>query len=227
MLLKVGMAMMAVELAFAAIAAGIAVSLRDEPEPAIAAKPASKSALELLDRSYALEDRAEEAEGQPAPESKPLGPRAEPEQNPVPELARESPPEPPPKPRSQAEPKAESKPQSNAEPKPAPGPNPEPNPKPEREVLPLAEEDWPAPTDEELQALNRPRHYDLPAGAIMGLTIKAMGLYNVPVFNSDSQWAYYAVPFTNLRPPYLGPTPPRQTCTSPAIASAITVPRAG
>ena len=206
MLLKVGMVMMAVALAFTAIAAGIAVSLRDEPEAAIAAKPASKSALDPLDRSYTLKDRDEQAEGQPAPKTEPLGARAESEQKAEPELLRESAPEPPPdlppKSRSQAEPKAnpkaESQPQPRAKPKPNPEPNsgsnrssnPEPNPGAEREALPLGEEDWPAPTDEELQAINRPRHYDLPASAIMGLTIKAMGLYDVPVFNSDNQWAF-------------------------------------
>jgi sortase A len=186
MLLKVGIAMMAVALAFAAVVAGIAMSLRVEPELAIAAKPASKSVLESLDRSYALEDRDKEAEGQPVPESGPLGLRAEPEQSPEPVLARESAPEPPPKPRLQAEPKANP----NADPKPQSKADPKPNPEPEREVLPLAEDDWPAPTDEELQAVNEPRHYDLPPGAIMGLTIKAIDLYNVPVFNSDSQWAF-------------------------------------
>ena len=45
MLLKVGMAMMALAPAFTAIAAGIAMSLHDEPEPAIAAKPASEPPL--------------------------------------------------------------------------------------------------------------------------------------------------------------------------------------
>ena len=53
----------------------------------------------------------------------------------------------------------------------------------------MTEDDWPTPTDEELQAVNEPRHYHLPPGAIMGLTIKAIDLYNVPVFNSDSQSA--------------------------------------
>jgi sortase A len=206
MLLKVGMAMMAVALAFTAIAAGVAMSLRDEPKFAIAAKPASKSTLESLNRSYTLEDRNEEAKGEPAPGSKPFGVQTEPEQKAEPGLVSESSSEPPPKARSQAEPKAnpkaEPKPQSIAQPEPTPEPNPEPTPKPnpkpnaepnaepDREVLPLAEEDWPAPTDEELQAINEPRHYDLPASAIMGLTIKAMGLYNIPVYNSDSQWAF-------------------------------------
>ena len=202
MLLKVGIAMMAVALAFTAIAAAIAVSLRNEPKPAIAAKPASKSALDPPNRSYTLEDRAEVAGGQPAPESEPLAPQTEFEQNRQSELAHESArgssrgsaPDLPPEPRSQAgpkaDPKAEPRPPSRAKPDPKPDPTPEPNPEPEREVLPVAEEDWPAPTDEELQAINQPRHYDLPASAIMGLTIKAMELYNVPVFNSDSQWAF-------------------------------------
>ncbi len=53
----------------------------------------------------------------------------------------------------------------------------------------MTEDDWPTPTDEELQAVNEPRHYDLPRGAIMGLTIKAIDLHNVPVFNSDSESA--------------------------------------
>ena len=186
MLLKVGMVMMAVALAFTAIAAGIAVSLRDEPEAAIAAKPASKSALKPLERSDALEDRAAEAERQPAPESELLEPRVEPELSPEPVSTRESAPEPPPdlppKPRSQAEPKANPKAESQQQSK--------ANLEPEREVLPLAEEDWPAPTDEELQAINEPRHYEPPPEAIMSLTIKAIGLYDVPVFNSDSQWAF-------------------------------------
>ena len=62
-------------------------------------------------------------------------------------------------------------------------------PEPEREVLPVAEADWPMPTDEEIEAARGQRHYDLPRGAVMGLTIKSLGLHNVPVFDSDSQWA--------------------------------------
>src|SRR5215212_3311710 len=102
MLLKIGLAMMAIALAFAAVTAGVAVGLRDAPEPAIAADPAASSSLEPLIRSYTLEDRAGEAEGQPAPESEPLGLQAQPEQNPEPKQGRESAPEPPPEPQSQA-----------------------------------------------------------------------------------------------------------------------------
>jgi sortase A len=73
-------------------------------------------------------------------------------------------------------------------PKPEP-PKPEPQREPEQEVLPVAEADWPAPTEEEVESASEPRHYDLPPGAIMGLTIRAIGVHNAPVFNSDAQWA--------------------------------------
>jgi sortase A len=55
--------------------------------------------------------------------------------------------------------------------------------------LPAAEADWPKPTQEQLKAASEPRHYDLQPGAIMGLTIPAIGIYNAPVFDSDGQWA--------------------------------------
>jgi sortase A len=54
----------------------------------------------------------------------------------------------------------------------------------------VSEYGWPAPTEEELRAANGTRRYDLPPGAVMGLTIKAMGLQGVPVIDSDSQWAF-------------------------------------
>jgi sortase A len=70
-----------------------------------------------------------------------------------------------------------------------PEPEPAPQPEPQREVLPAAEADWPMPTQEQLKAASEPRHYDLPPGAIMGLTIPAIGIYNAPVFDSEGQWA--------------------------------------
>jgi sortase A len=66
---------------------------------------------------------------------------------------------------------------------------PKPPPEPEREVLPVAEADWPMPTEEEIEEVNEPRHYKLPRGAVMGLTVKSLGLHNVPVFDSDGRWA--------------------------------------
>jgi sortase A len=76
-----------------------------------------------------------------------------------------------------------------AEPRPAARPEPQPRPEPEREPLQGEGNDWPMPTEEQLRKAGRERHYELPDGAIMGLTINALGLHNVPVFNSDSGWA--------------------------------------
>jgi sortase A len=115
-------------------------------------------------------------------------------------LRAEAPPEPKPAPAPEPEP----------EPKPQSKPDPEPRPTPEREVLPVAREDWPMPTEEQIEAASQPRYYDLAPGAIMGLTIEALGVYDAPVFNSDRQWALNNgighVPETSL--PW-SPTPQR------------------
>jgi sortase A len=54
------------------------------------------------------------------------------------------------------------------------------------QTLPLQQNDYPLPTDEQRRATNRPRHYNLPPGAIMSLTISTLGLKNVPVLSSSS-----------------------------------------
>jgi sortase A len=147
MLLKAGIVMMTLALAFAALVALIAYF--DEPmERAVAEnKPAAEPSVEPLVRVYPpVKPRVERAEARLAPEPKP---------EPAPKLK----------------------------------PEPEPRPAPEREVLPVAREDWPIPTDEQVEAASQPRYYDLPPGAIMGLTIEALGVYDTPVFDSDSQWA--------------------------------------
>lgn len=58
-----------------------------------------------------------------------------------------------------------------------------------RQTLPLQEDDYPLPTDDQIQAANNPRHYHLPPGAIMSLSVRSMGLDNVPVLNSDTRRA--------------------------------------
>jgi sortase A len=55
--------------------------------------------------------------------------------------------------------------------------------------LPVDGYDYPLPTDEQLRATNQPRHYNLPPGAIMGLTINALELRNVPILSSASERA--------------------------------------
>ena len=82
-------------------------------------------------------------------------------------------------------PEPEPEPVPQAEPKPAQRPQPEP----EREPPPVAAAESPLPTDREVEKASEPRHYDLPTGATMGLTIKALELHSVPVFDTDGQWA--------------------------------------
>lgn len=76
--------------------------------------------------------------------------------------------------------------------------------------LPVARADWPMPTGRELEAAAGPRRYRLPPGAILALTIEAIGIYRAPVWNTDAQWALDSgvihVPETSL--PWSG-TPER------------------
>jgi sortase A len=64
-------------------------------------------------------------------------------------------------------------------------PEPKPQPKPQAGGVP----NWPMPTEEQIKAASKPRHYELAPGAIMGLTIRAIGIHNAPVFDSDGHWA--------------------------------------
>jgi LPXTG-site transpeptidase (sortase) family protein len=58
------------------------------------------------------------------------------------------------------------------------------------QLLPAAEnDDWPKPSPQELQRANSPRHYELLPGAVMGLTIEKIGIYDAPVFDSDGPQA--------------------------------------
>ena len=59
----------------------------------------------------------------------------------------------------------------------------------EKPLLAAEERGWAKPTQEELKRANQERRYELLPGAIIGLTIHSMGIYNAPVFDSDSQWA--------------------------------------
>jgi sortase A len=60
----------------------------------------------------------------------------------------------------------------------------------QEQPLPGAEErGWSEPTQGELKSANAERHYELLPGAIMGLTIEAIGIFDAPVFDSDGRWA--------------------------------------
>jgi sortase A len=140
MLLRAGIVLMTLALAFAAVVTLVAVY--DEPmERAVAAKKPEPEPEPLVRKYPKVKERVMAVESQPEPAP---------------------PPEPPP-------------------------PEPEPRPEPQREVQPV--ENWPMPTEEEIEAASQPRRYHLPRGAVLGLTVEAIGIYDVPVYDSASQWA--------------------------------------
>ena len=163
MLLKVGVFTMTLALAFAAVVA--LVAFLDEPmEPAAAVKSTARAAVEPLVRSDpGVEPWVEERVPLPREAS-----------------ADDSAPEPEPQP----EPTQTATPTSE--------PRPEPQTQEQRdgmESLPVGEADWPLPTEEQVEAANQPRRYELAPGAILGLTIESLGLYDVPVVSHDGPQA--------------------------------------
>ncbi|HEY6712138.1 MAG TPA: class E sortase [Rubrobacter sp.] len=132
----------------------------DRPIESAAAKPEVKSATEPLVRSDPDVDPWVEKDISP--------PRSQATTIP----ARPSEPDKPPEPRSG--PPSES------------GSGYGSSPDQSSQILSPQQYDYPLPTDQQLRAANQPRHYNLPPGAIMSLTIRSMGLKNVPVLSSDS-----------------------------------------
>jgi sortase A len=188
-LLKVGVIIMTLALALTVVAVGVTISLRNEPERAVAVeKAAMKSTVEPLVRGESPFEAWVE------PQSNLELPKVESKPEPLVEPQAQVQPEPPPKP----------------EPEPKPEPKAELASQPQRSTLPGGEEEWQEPTQQEIEAASRPRHYSLPPGAIMGLTVPALEIYNVPVFDSDAPLALAEgvghVPETSL--PW-SPTPQR------------------
>ena len=58
-----------------------------------------------------------------------------------------------------------------------------------REPLPVAAEDWPEPSGEEVAAVEAPRYYPPQLDSTMTLTVPAIGLYGVPVIHANTQEA--------------------------------------
>ena len=197
LLLKVGVALMALAVALVIAAVVVSVVLRGEPERVVAAEVAATSSPEEPQRNS-----SEEALPQHYDDSPSYGEteqREEKVEEPQPVVQQEA----------EAPSSLKSKPDPIPTPQPKPEPEPraeptrEPEPQPEEQLLPAAEEDsWPEPTPQEIESANSPRHYGLPAGAIMGLTIEDIGVYDAPVFDSDSPWALASgiahVPETSL-----------------------------
>jgi sortase A len=163
-LFKVGASAMALALGFAIVVA--VAAFLDEPERAVAAKSSKEVAAEPLVRSDPGIDPWVEKDIPPPK------PAPEPKQDPP------------------SEPTVDPQPVSVSRPEEKPDP-PEPKPQPEQhtQALSVDETDYPLPTNDQVEAANRPRRYDLAQGAIMGLTIRAIGLHDVPVLDSDSSRA--------------------------------------
>jgi sortase A len=161
LLLKVGVAMMAVALTFTFVGVVIALVLRDKPEPALASEVAVKSSV-----------------------VEPLEPlvRGDP-----PGKAWVEKPKPQPRPDAQEIIRPQPKPQPKPQP---PSSQPAATSKPQQSPLPPTEHtERPAPTKNQVAAVSKPHHYELAPGAIMALSINVLGVHNVPVFDSDAHWA--------------------------------------
>jgi len=175
------MIMMAFALVLAVAAVVITELLRGVPEWAAASvtDSSAKSSAEPLSRGESpVKPWREQERHIPAPEASKdeanlgsSGGEPKPGYAPAPQSEETSQPQQLPQPEVQAEQKAQ------------------PQPKPGQRTLPAGETDWSRPTRQEIETANEPRHYNLPAGAIMGLTIDSMGIYGAPVYDSASRWA--------------------------------------
>ncbi len=164
-LLRVGTIAMALAIVLALVAVVITMLLRDVPERAVASETktsAKSSAGSLIRGASSVEPWRERERSVPAPES------SKEEAN----LGS-----------SGGEPKLAPDPQDEV------GSQPQPESNTGRTTLPVGESGWQRPTPHEIEAANRPRHYPMPAGAIMSLTIEAIGIYGAPVYDSAGQIA--------------------------------------
>lgn len=87
------------------------------------------------------------------------------------------------------EPLVRSDPAGEAWKEPASRPDREPEEQLREEEPPAGETDWPMPSEDELQEADGTRNFRLPRGAVMSLTIDAIGIKDAPVIDSDSQRA--------------------------------------
>ena len=198
-LLKVGVMVITLALVLAIFAVMVSIAVRSVPQQAVASEKetATESSVERLipgESSYeSWVERArqlltpEVAKGESDPEPSGSEPKPGFTLNPKTEPRSQS--ESYPKPQAQAEPQVQPESQIQPVPSAQEEPKAQSQSEPEQRYLPAGESDWQRPTRQEVEAANEPRHYKLPAGAIMGLTIEAIGIYSVPVFDSNSQWA--------------------------------------
>jgi sortase A len=177
--MKVGLIMMALALSLVVAAVVVRVTLGSEPGR-VAAEVARKAVREAQHNSSGKQEESLRY-GSPSPTDEPVRQRKEDAKEQVAaafEPERSNSRSELPQPASQQTPSVpELQPQQHQT-------------QPQEKPLPAAEDtDWAKPTQEELHSANVARHYELLPGAVMGLTIHSMGIYNAPVFDSVSQWA--------------------------------------
>ncbi|HWS82589.1 MAG TPA: sortase [Rubrobacter sp.] len=189
LLMRVGVIMMALALALVAAAAVVSAALRSEPERLVPAEEVAAKSPGQAPRTSSGEgvSATEKSSGENefsyyASAEEPLGQRKKEAKEPQAILQQQEA-EPPdtlsakPRPAGQQTPTGASQPLEH-------------QPIRQERQVPISErKDWPEPTRGELESANRERRYDLLPGAIMGLTIEAMGIYDAPVFDSDGRWA--------------------------------------
>jgi sortase A len=151
-------------MALALVCAGavaVFAALGGPPEPVAAAKAATEGGAEPLTRS---------------------DPGVEPWREEAVDFVGAEPKEPEPEPTPEFEPRPVEIP-----PEPEPDPEPEPEPAALAGETPVFEEP-PEPTADDIRSAQEPRHYELPDGAVLGLTVDAMGIHDAPVFDSVGAW---------------------------------------
>ncbi len=205
---KMGVILMALALALVIAAAVVSLALRSEPERVVAAEVATKSLSEPTryssgDKGSATKKPSSGKEPPPryspgeeeslgygsssSSSGEPVGQREEEAKKPQP-AATASEPEPAVPQSAMALPAGQQTPaEVPSEPEHQPQQH---QPHQQEQLLPGDEQRvWSKPTQRELESANQERHYELLPGAIMGLTIGAIGVHDAPVFDSDSQWA--------------------------------------
>jgi sortase A len=198
-LLKVGVIMMVVALALVIAAVFVSATLRSEPEGVVAAEVAAKSLGEAPRYSSGKEGSAtkkssseKESPHSSSGEEQSLGFGSSSSGGPMGQREEETK-----EPQAVLQQEAERSNSQSATPQPASQQTPsgasyrpQSQPHQQEQPLPGAEQrGWPKPTQGERRNANAARHYELLPGAIMGLTIEAIGIYDAPVFDSDGRWA--------------------------------------
>ena len=203
-LLKIGVILMALVLALVIAAAVVSLTLGSEPERLLPAEVA-KMSLEGAPRTSSVQEGSLTKNSSSEKKSSPYPSREKESPGYSPSTSAEEPviqrKEQTNEPQSvlQKEQEQASSPYSRSPmPQPPGGQTPSeapPEPQPQQphqqeQPLPGSEQrDWPEPTKGELESAKGERRYELLPGAIMGLTIEDMGIYDVPVFDSDGRWA--------------------------------------